>query len=83
MRRFRFRASVAVPVLALVLAAASGVVAATQPVLYPGLVVFRGEGRTVLGRGRFEPRLRDDLSPGELVRQLALFSLSGLVGITR
>ena len=30
MRRFRFRASVAVPVLALVLAAASGVVAATQ-----------------------------------------------------
>jgi beta-glucosidase len=31
MRRFRFRASVAVPVLALVLAATGGVVAATQP----------------------------------------------------
>jgi beta-glucosidase len=31
MRRFRFRASVAVPVMALVLAAAGGVVAATQP----------------------------------------------------
>ena len=70
MRRFRFRASVAVPILVLVLAAASGVVAATQSSDEQALAPTRQRG----DRG-VERRVNDLLSKMTLQEKLEQIQL--------